>query len=85
MTYDEQVEAVNDVADEVDGTVRPRYSGRSMFGDTCYGIVCSDTTACIEAASVAGLKGARTDSMGRDFIVYWPSIKGKPFDPKDDE
>ena len=63
------------VAFAVGGYVREDYSNRGMFGQTCYGIVCHDSTECIEAAAAKGLTGARVDSMGSsDVIVYWPKI-----------
>jgi hypothetical protein len=76
---DEQTdeEIIADVAEEVDGTVRYDYSGRGMYGKSCVGIVCGNKTECIEAAARKGLKGARTDAMGRHAIVYWPKIKSK--------
>lgn len=77
MTHEEQVQAVNDVADLLGGSVRDDYSGRGMFGKSCYGIVCDDANECIAEAGALGLRGARTDSMGRSVIVYWPSIQGK--------
>ncbi len=48
------------------------YSGRCMFGDVCLGIVGPDIA---EIKRVAKFKGARTDNMGLDYIVYWPDLK----------
>lgn len=76
-TLEAKIEAVHDVADEIGGKVRTDYSGRGMYGKTCYGITCDNEDECIEAAGAKGLRGARTDNMGRGTIVYWPSIKGK--------
>lgn len=60
-------------ASEVEGRrLRTDYSGRGMFGSTCYGITCNDPQDVI---AEVGIKGARTDSMGRSTIVYWPSVK----------
>lgn len=69
-------EKVRAVAEEIGGTVREDYSGRGMYGATCYGIVTDDATNCLEIAGEHGLKGARTDGMGLKTIVYWPSIEG---------
>lgn len=69
-------DAVEAVAAEVGGTVRKDYSGRGMYGATCYGIVTDDSVNCIEIAAEHGLKRAEADSMGRQAIVYWPHIKG---------
>ncbi len=54
-----------------DGQVYRQYSGRCMFGKTCIGFVTSDPHSLI---AEVGVTGARTDSMGRETIVYWPSI-----------
>ncbi len=70
------IEIIEDVADEIGGTVRSTYSGRGMYGKTCYGIDCDDITSCIELAAAKGLKGAKTDNMGKGYIVYWPSVNG---------
>jgi len=68
------IEIIEDVADEIGGTMRSTYSGRGMYGKTCYGIDCDDSTSCIELAAAKGLKGAKTDNMGKGYIVYWPAI-----------
>ena len=69
-----QIAAVKKTAESVGGKVSKDYSGRGMFGKTCYGINCDNPTACIEVASANGLRGARWDQMGKGFIVYWPNI-----------
>jgi hypothetical protein len=61
-------------AKEVNGELRFDYSGHGMFGRTCYGIVCEDIFQCVEIAASNGLRGAKYDDMGRQFIVYWPHI-----------
>ena len=81
---EDKIDAIYDVADQIGGRVRESYSGRGMYGKTCYGIVCEDTTECIEAAAERGIRGAETDSMGRSFIVYWRNITGKEFSSKDE-
>lgn len=53
--------------------LRTNYSGRGMFGATCWGIVCEDANDVI---CDVGLKGSKTDSMGCSVIVYWPSVSG---------
>ena len=85
MTNDERIAAIRETAIEVDGSVYENYSGRSMFGRSCYGIVCGDKTACIEAAARRGLVGAKTDAMGHDFIVYWPHVTLTQDSPDTDE
>lgn len=65
---------VRGIAAEVGGSLRTDYSGRGMFGASCYGIVTDDATNCIEIAAEHGIKGARTDGMGLKTIVYWTHI-----------
>jgi hypothetical protein len=74
------MEQLEEVVAEVAGSrlYEGGYSGRFMFGKKCYGIVCSNATEVIEAAASRGLKGARFDNLGHDFIVYWPSMEYKP-------
>ena len=38
MTREQQIQRIHEIAEEVDGTVRTSYSGRCMYGRTCYGI-----------------------------------------------
>ncbi len=73
-TTKQKIEALESVAKEIGGEIRLDYSGRSMFGETCVGIVCEDYAGCIEAAADAGIFNTKIDSMGQDYIVYWPSI-----------
>jgi len=72
-----QKEILQEVADEIGGELR-EYSGRGMYGKSCLGIVCDDPSDCIEEAVVRGIRGACRDSMGKQAIVYWPSIKVEP-------
>lgn len=76
MTHEEQIMAVEDVAAIVGGEVRDNYSGRGMFGQTCYGIDTDSPADAIDAAAAMGLRGAKTDSMGKGHIVYWPDVAG---------
>lgn len=81
MDPSRQIELLNEVAEAVGGELYPRYSGRGMYGAKCVGIVCADPTAAIEEAAARGLRGSRWDSMGKDFIVYWPDIPSPPAGP----
>lgn len=74
MTNDEKLEVIEDVASEIGGEVRYDYSGRGMYGKTCVGIVGDDATEIIEETSARGLRGSRTDGMGRQVIVYWETV-----------
>jgi hypothetical protein len=75
LTIDEQKFVIRTIADDL-GELRDDYSGRGMFGKTCYGIVTDNPDGCIEEAAEEGIKGARRDSMGLKHIVYWPHIPG---------
>ena len=67
-------EKIEDAANCGGRDLRKDYSGRCMFGETCWGIVCDDPADVI---AEVGVKGARTDSMGLHTIVYWPSVSGE--------
>ncbi|MEK7414226.1 MAG: hypothetical protein AAB263_13005 [Planctomycetota bacterium] len=66
-----RVDRIRQAARRNDRSLRLDYSGRGMFGAQCLGIVCDDPEDVI---AEVGVKGARTDSMGKSVIVYWPSI-----------
>lgn len=70
-----QIDALQEIADNVGGTLRGSYSGRGMFGSTCMAIKCDDATEVIEEAAAAGIRGARQDQLGRRQIVYWPGLE----------
>ena len=73
---DEDIEkTLAEVAEMVGGNLRTDYSGRGMFGSTCFGIDCESSTECIETAAQFGIKGAKVDKMGKGWIVYWPHLK----------
>lgn len=72
-----KLDRINEIADEVGGTVRSSYSGRGMYGKSCVGIVCSDPNECLEVAGAHGIRGGVVDSMGLSFIVYWPKISSE--------
>ena len=74
MDHSEKIIIIEEVADAVGGELYRDYSGRGMFGAKCLGIVHADPRAVIEEAAARGLRGASQDSMGRDFIVYWPGV-----------
>lgn len=68
-------EVFEEIADECDGLVRYGYSGRGMYGSQCYGIVTNRPSEAIDAGREHGLTGHRQDSMGLEYIVYWPRMK----------
>ena len=55
--------------------LRKNYSGRGMYGETCYGIVTDFPEELVERAVALGLVGACADSMGLSTIVYWKTVK----------
>lgn len=89
FTFDQLEDALYEVEVE-DATITTDYSGRFMFGETCFGVTVDDggiaigvalTLACRadsddiqdaaqKAARIA--RTARTDSMGRSTIIYFP-------------
>lgn len=75
MNLPEQIRIIEETAAAIGGTLFEDYSGRGMFGATCLGITCADPQAAIEEAAARGLRGSSQDSLGRDFIVYWPHIR----------
>lgn len=75
-----QEDLVRQLASEVEGTVDEHYSGRGMYGKECMGVDCDDADDCLMVAGRLGLKGARTDSLGRGYIVYFPTIQSSRVD-----
>jgi hypothetical protein len=74
-----------DLADMTDSRVRESYSGRSMYGKKCWGLVTDAPYHVIEVSGMYGLTGAVVDNMGRDYIVYWPDIICDPSRDEDVE
>jgi hypothetical protein len=81
INMENKIEKLEEIADEIGGDVRSDYSGRGMFGRTCYGITCNDPNECLEVAGSKRIRGGKIDNMGKRYIVYWPDIS----DDKDDE
>lgn len=71
----DEIEQLKALAKDNEGWCFRWYSGRGMFGAECASIYCDRAMPVIEAAVALGVTGARTDSMGRGAVVYWPSIK----------
>lgn len=69
------------VAGEV--SIRPRYSGRAMYGAECFGLVGDghDLELALSELPRNVRESARWDSMGRRSIVYFP---GHLLDREDD-
>lgn len=68
---------IDAICDELNADeVRDDYSGRGMYGKTCYGVVTKNPEAVLMEAGRAGLPVPRQDSMGLSTIIYWPQIGG---------
>lgn len=72
MTQEQQ--SIIDLADAIGGEVYESYSGRGMFGRTCMGISFGDASTVLYEAKSAGLPKPKLDSLGIDWITYWPSV-----------
>lgn len=75
MTTDDAIAFISAIADAVGGEVDEQYSGRHMYGATCFGITCDNYVDTIEKAGALGLFGAKIDQLGKGYIVYWTHIK----------
>lgn len=73
----ETKEKIQEIAEEVGGHIYEGYSGRGMFGDKCFGVVCEDANRCLEVAGSKNIRGGKIDNMGLQMIVYWPRLKSK--------
>lgn len=80
-----------DVADFGDTRLHTDYSGRAMYGRTCYGLSGDPTDILYDLAQLLNLDddddtvaylldmdNQRTDSLGLRTIIYWPGIAGTP-------
>ena len=74
-SLEETLNILSEAADIVGGELYKSYSGRGMFGQKCYGIVCDDPLACVETVAIQGIAGANYDNMGLRYVVYWPAIR----------
>jgi hypothetical protein len=89
---DEQFDALYDLANDNDFTVRS-YSGRGMMGKECLGITTNGSVFSIGLALgssevleyIFASTGVREDSMGRGTVVYFPSLAAPIRKSKDDE
>ncbi len=77
MTEAQKIERIAERHADEDWNFYADYSGRCMFGARCPGIVCpsEDVSQVKSAVRKSGIKASASfDNMGRDMIVYWPSI-----------
>jgi hypothetical protein len=62
------------------------YSGRGMYGKECYAVRCDNLSRGLYACGAVGLPIPQTDSLGRSYVLYWPSmplndVSGKGVNP----
>lgn len=74
-TPQKSIDVIQALADEGMGRLHRDYSGRGMCGETCMGLSTQSPQACIDAAARKGVRGARTDALGKGTIVYWPGVR----------
>ena len=80
------LDKILEIAADLNATPYRSYSGRSMYGRECVGISTNDYADehdIIAAARRRGIRGERTDSLGRRVIIYWPDI-ADPFTDEED-
>ena len=87
-------ELLEEIGQEVEGSVRTDYSGRGMYGDSCVGIVASDLlelgaaiSRLVEDEELRDelISNSRTDSMGYDTIAYWPRVTCNDAEDEDED
>jgi hypothetical protein len=79
------IEGLDYIADEAKVDHRAEYSGRAMYGRTCFAITGHEDAlarfvmAIARAADIDDIKmiverGSRSDNMGLDMVYYWPDL-----------
>ena len=66
------------------------YSGRSMYGKQCLGVMLEsdqELWSLAQALTRDGIEieAPKTDSFGRGIVIYWPSIKWEPVEASDED
>jgi len=87
---EEFVKVLQEINDDYPEWEVNSYSGRNMYGKRCLAI--TGKIDLIELGMIIGKRmsfpilpnrlGTKTDSMGHDIIIYWPSI---PYEDEDEE
>jgi len=75
VSNEDKADIVRELVEEGHGELRENYSGRGMYGARCLGIVTDSPEYVIEEAVLRGLRSACVDNMGKQHIVYWPSVR----------
>lgn len=83
ILINERIEAIEAAVDAIEGAELYRgYSGRAMYGKTCFGIVFDNEgdlgpfmaqLACYDEDLAMELGAPRFDSLGLNVIAYWPA------------
>lgn len=73
-TMTKTITKIKKVVKEVDGELVDNYSGRCMFGKTCYGVIGNSIQDLFYASCQAKLPKPCIDNMGLSYIAYWPNI-----------
>lgn len=85
--HEEQVEILEDLASSYRGELRRAYSGRCMYGKTCFGVVVApnQVDAVFFKAQQQGLGSGKLDDMGMNTIVYFPHVTGEAQENPEEE
>lgn len=72
------IEFLTEIAEDFDVTVHTDYSGRSMYGKTCFGLSGSfrDLWNVVQEAAMETetmIRSPNKDNLGYDEIWYWPN------------
>lgn len=59
---------------ELYGSGEHGYVGRGMMNRECWAIRTSNIVRVIEVAAQHGVTGAKYESLGLQYVVYWPHI-----------
>jgi hypothetical protein len=75
----DMVEKIKEAANVTDVRYCENYSGRYMFGDCCPGVIGDIHTLAEVLANLPSelRKTFKQDSMGREYIYYWPNLVGE--------
>jgi hypothetical protein len=92
----EQCELIRDFVENNGDSIRKQYSGRSMYGKYCFGIVCDNAYSTLMYLTQMLMENdernlieemasmIRSDSMGLSKILYFPRIEWCDRDLVDD-
>jgi len=75
---------------EAEGFEFRSYSGRGMYGKSCFGVTLSSAAELFGLGRCVGefeelSRTPETDSMGRGIIAYWPNVEPPEVDAEEKE